>query len=492
MFLAPFLPNRRPPTPWHVAPLLRYVAAMMTGIGAAWQGKEFIETKVWGLVALFSAILLLLHILINGLRKRRALTVGLSLLLIGVVSATWTQLDYEKTVFEWPSRPLYREGRVEHVQKRTKKGVQADLTIMVTENAERGRRVRAFIEDTCHTIVPGRQISFFVKVNKPQGAGNPGDFNYRDYLLTHRIGGTAYLPHAAWHVRKGVESTSLFQTFPSIRSLMLKSYADHFNADALAILSALTLGDKSLLTSEVKTLFSETGTSHVLALSGLHLGILFSLLNFFILARLKTYRFLFVSLTLLSIAGLWGFVALTGAPLSLQRAAWMFTIMQLAQCFRHTDVSSLNNLCIAAAILLISSPMSLLDVGFQLSFTAVLGISLANLYLWRRFPLPYWDYEADKLIRETPINLYSGYKRWFHRDTLLRLIRPFLRRAYNFFRHTIYPLITVSLSAQLATLPLVIYYFHVFSPLRPFGQFRGCTRCLSYNCGRDSVFSLTF
>lgn len=473
MYLAPFRPQPRPGAPWDVAPLLRYAAAMIIGVATAWWAKDVASVELWAIVTLAAGILLGLSLRRNGLKRKRGLTLGFALAMIAAVGAGRMQADYERTNVTWSEKPAYREGRIERITKRTEKGVQADIVITASEEAETGRKIRVFLAKEKHsagedslTLKPGMTFSFFSRIESPENAGNPGEFNYRDYLLSHRISGTAYIARAARSdIRNGDHYEGLIPTLSDLRSSLLTNYADYFNAESLAILSAMTLGDKSLLTNDVKTLFSETGTSHVLALSGLHLGILFSLLNFFLLSRFRSKRIVLVTLTLISLVALWGFVLLTGAPLSLQRAAWMFTIIQTAGCFRRTGLSSLNNLSLAALILLTVSPMSLLDVGFQLSFAAVFGISMMSLYVWRRFPLPYWDYETDKLIKHTPIDLYQGIDRWRHRDTRRRLVRPFLRTGYNFFRRTVYPLFTVSLSAQLATLPFVLYYFHVFSPL---------------------------
>ena len=136
-----------------------------------------------------------------------------------------------------------------------------------------------------------------------------------------------------------------------------------------AVLAAMTLGDKSCLTKDLRNVYSQTGTSHVLALSGLHLSIVFNILLLtFGLFRIN--RWVSYWLTLLV---LWCFVVLVGMPVSVVRAAIMLSVGSIALLL-HRRAASLSALSLAAAIVLVMNPESLWDVSFQLSFMAVLSL----------------------------------------------------------------------------------------------------------------------
>ena len=248
-----------------------------------------------------------------------------------------------------------------------------------------------------------------------------------------------------------------------MRESLLEEYARYFKDENLSVLSALTLGDKSLLEKDTQQVFSETGTSHILALSGLHLGILVSIFNFLVLKRLR--RWWARALGLVSVVSLlWTFTFLVGLPISLLRASTMFTLMQIGVSMGRGRGATLNNLSLSAILLLVVDPLSFYDVGFQMSFTAVLAIILAERYVWRRFPLPMWHDGQFVLVKN--LGRPVGRKK---SDHIRHVVIPQLknncaRGVYNTFRNVIYPFLCVSLSAQWGTMPLVLYYFHLFSP----------------------------
>ena len=170
----------------------------------------------------------------------------------------------------------------------------------------------------------------------------------------------------------------------------------------------MTLGDKSALTKELKVVYSVTGASHVLALSGLHLGIIYGLL---VLLTGGRRQHIFHSLLFtFHFFAIWAFVFLVGMPVSLVRSAVMLSTYGLLSLGRR-DKMSVNTLAFTAIVLLMLNPLSLFDVGFQLSFMAVFAI-----IVW--VPL---------------------------------------------FRSRLWGMVAVSLAAQMGTAPLIAYYFGRFS-----------------------------
>ena len=191
------------------------------------------------------------------------------------------------------------------------------------------------------------------------------------------------------------------------------------NDAAYAVLAAMTLGDKSALTKELRETYSVTGASHILALSGLHLGIIYLLLF-----RLMQGRRRFWLSQAVIIVSIWAFVFLTGLSTSIIRSATMISIYALfSVAGRHR--SPVNLLCFTAIVMLLVSPSALYDIGFQLSFSAVLAILLLMPLLERLFP-------EDYLITH-----------------------PLQRAIYN--------MVGVSLAAQIGVAPLIAYHFGRFS-----------------------------
>jgi len=185
--------------------------------------------------------------------------------------------------------------------------------------------------------------------------------------------------------------------------------------EAYAVLAAMTLGDKSALTSEIRETYSVTGASHVLALSGLHLGIIYMLLSRLMLRQ----RRFWLSQTVIVMC-IWAFAFLTGLSPSMVRSSTMITIYAVFSVGGRSR-SSVNLLAFSALVMLLVDPLSLFDLGFQLSFLAVLSILLFVPLIERVWPADYW---------------------------LMKWLRG---------------MVAVSLAAQLGVAPLIAYYFGRFS-----------------------------
>lgn len=265
---------------------------------------------------------------------------------------------------------------------------------------------------------PGDHIYINARVGEVHTAGNPGAFDYARFLRRQGISGRAYVAGNRWKVRAMADAeVSLRLRIARYRQSLSAQYFSHLGSEEAAIAAAMSLGDKRSLDAAQRQSFSATGVSHVLALSGLHLGILFSLYSLLFVNRLRSRRGR-VFASLVGVALLWGFALLVGFPLSLVRATVMFTLWQLSVVL-YSERSSLNNLALAALLILLFSPASLFDIGFQLSFTSVFFILLLTPHI----PRP----------------------RWLRRSRLLALL---------------YGWLTVSIVAQIGTGPLVAYYFH--------------------------------
>ena len=190
-----------------------------------------------------------------------------------------------------------------------------------------------------------------------------------------------------------------------------KLFSLHVKQQDYAVIAAMALGDKSALDSNTRNSYSISGASHILAVSGLHVGIIFQLFIFLLGGR--KYSFYTIALSLISI---WTYVFLIGLPASAVRAAIMLSAYSISLAFHRTGLP-LNTLAAAYIFMLFISPLYLFELSFQLSFLAVASILLF-------FP-----------------PLYS----------LLTIRSRFVRWAWG--------LLCVSLAAQIGTLPVIVYYF---------------------------------
>lgn len=208
-----------------------------------------------------------------------------------------------------------------------------------------------------------------------------------------------------------------------LRTQLVNALSDKgLDHQELAIVSAMTLGDKSLIDKDLRSDYSRAGASHVLALSGLHLGIIYFVLSFMTSCWRRRYhhwsRPVAEGLILITI---WSYVVLVGMSPSVVRSAIMMTVYSLLS-LQNRNRSSLNALAFAAIIMLVVDPMILFSISFQLSFVAVAFILL-----------------------------YQG-------------------RIYSFIPSSSHPivkwcwrLLSVSFAAQLGVAPLTAYYFHQVS-----------------------------
>ena len=189
--------------------------------------------------------------------------------------------------------------------------------------------------------------------------------------------------------------------------------------EASAIISAMSLGDKSMLTKETREVFNITGAGHILALSGLHLGIIYLTISFLI----RNYRWRIVS-QVTTLLAIWAFAFLVGMTPSVVRAASMLTVYGILS-LGYRQKMSVNVLAFTAIVMLIIHPHALFEISFQMSFLAVLAILL--------FYPPLYGLISEQWLMEH------------------RLIR------------WLWGMTAVSLTAQIGVAPLIAFYFHRFS-----------------------------
>lgn len=248
---------------------------------------------------------------------------------------------------------------------------------------------------------------------------NPNQFNYKAYLANKNIFYRHYLqPLQYQKIASDPPNTILYYSIQLRRQLDELLHERVGEKREYAIASALILGVKDELDNSIRQAYADTGTMHVLAVSGLHVGLIYSVLMLVLARFTATARQRWVGAILVLLA-LWLYAFVTGLSPSVLRAVLMFSLVTVGLALRRRTVIY-NTVAFAAFVLLYLNPYNLLEVGFQLSFLAVLGI----VYLQPKI------YE------------------------LLEVRNRVLTFIWTYF--------TVALAAQLATFPLGLYYFHQF------------------------------
>lgn len=260
-----------------------------------------------------------------------------------------------------------------------------------------------------HTFVIGSPIAPITNT------ANPGEFNQELFWKSKGVHELVFIGEGAISQLDYAPTFSSF--WYSARTYLERQLQQQLEGEALALALALSLGDKYLLSNELRTSFANAGAMHVLAVSGLHVGILLFLLTriFSLIPPLRKKNIYLIC----SILILWCYAFLTGLSPSVFRAVLMFTIMALGQ-LRGASFLSLNSLLISALLLLFINPNYLFDIGFQLSYLAMLGI----------------------------IFFYSSI-----RDLIVTKYK-----VINYFWEGT----AIGIAAQIGTLPISLYYFHQF------------------------------
>lgn len=247
------------------------------------------------------------------------------------------------------------------------------------------------------------------------------NFDYATYLQSRGIVATTFVYYRNW--RKSEPRLSALTVVQRarisamrLRHWLLGRYRSlGLEGQDFAVVAAMTLGDKSALSGSMREAYSLAGASHILALSGMHLGVIYLLLSMLLSGRRR--RLLGECLLLMAI---WSYVFIVGMPSSVVRSALMISVYGLVGLTGRSRMS-VNALAFAAVVLLVANPLALFDIGFQLSFAAVAFI----------------------LVFQSSVGSIASV-RFLQRHRLLRWA---------------WQLSVMSLLAQIGTAPLVAFYF---------------------------------
>ncbi len=238
-----------------------------------------------------------------------------------------------------------------------------------TVTSPQGSMLLWFITDTIPSAwKPGDIIRLRARPVKIENNGNPCEFNYRRYMEGQGIKYMAFFRSGdITGFQSGSHRTVRERSLIVAHGMIEAFRRAGLEGESLGLITALTIGDKELLEKERLTSFSRSGAMHIMAVSGLHVGMIsmaLSWLLFFMKGRLRRARALII------VPALWGFAFITGLTPSVLRATIMFTFLQ-AGGILNRPAAGMNNLLASAFIIIAAHPSVIFEAGFQLSYIAV-------------------------------------------------------------------------------------------------------------------------
>lgn len=409
-------------------PLIKFTLAFIIGIVVS----GYIDFQILHL-SVTLLMLIVVSILLNFI-KFNYRDVVISLLVLFLISLSGI-IYYKSHTIDKPIYPfkdhfvkdVLLDGRVDEIQLPSDK---LTLTLKVDRILKENNKTEIDFNVLLHLyydekeidqiiskLQPGNRIVILGSLSIPPNERNPNDFNYREYLADKGITAILNSYSSFDFVIVDYEREFINSAIFNARYFIANKIKSIYSPQTAGLLKGLLLADRSEISYDVKDGFIKSGVIHVLAVSGLHVGFIILIL-LFLLGRFNIY--LRIAFTIL---GLFAFVIITGLPPSVTRASIMASLI-LISFLRSNKQSNYNTLALAALIILVFDPHQVFNPGFQLSFSAVLSIFIF---------LP---------------NLKRLIERRITTNKSISFLLLF---------------ISVSIAAQIGTLPFTVYYFQKFS-----------------------------
>ncbi|PIX05717.1 MAG: competence protein [Flavobacteriales bacterium CG_4_8_14_3_um_filter_35_10] len=381
----------------------------------------------WLLLTLAFSVLLVTYFISKHLFNPRyyfAVATFLMFLAIGASRFTFAQeppLKNHYTHFIKQENALVLS--INQVLKPSKNYLKYEAEVQqVNQQATRGKLLLNIKKDSLETpLKVGDFVFTNALISEVEGAKNPFQFDYKSYLAQNQIYNQIFASPVEVRLLN-LKSHSVKVIASNIRDKIIYEFEKKgLKGNELAVVKALLLGERHELDADLRQSYAAAGAIHILAISGLHIGIIMLLISFVLkpLESLKNGKTIKLILLVLI---LWCYAIIAGLSSSVVRATSMFTAIGFG-LFINRKTAILNTLALSALILLLLNPLYLFDVGFKMSYLAVLAIVL---------------------IQPKIVNIWH----------------PKFKVVHYFWQ-----LLTVSTAAQLGVLPLSLYYFHQFPGL---------------------------
>ena len=413
---------------WKTAPFIRLLLPLITGILMQWYLRFQLHVIILAIIC-FSIAFFLFRLFPFALRFRwrelQGFLLNAVLLSFGLLITWQNDIRHHRDWFGNYYRdkdllivridePLTEKGKTFKTTGYIESIVHNDSVIHCE-----GKLLLYFSKDS---LGPQLQYGDKIIVSKSlqliKNSGNPGAFNYEQYAAFQQIFHNVFLKERDWVLLQEKNSNWFKQFLFSSREKILSVLRRKANTgrDELGIAEALLIGYTNDLDKDLVQAYSNTGVVHIIAISGMHLALIYLMLVW-IFVRIPIVNRSKILQVLLILGCLWLFSLLTGGAASVLRSAVMFSFITIGKNFVR-KASIYNSLAASAFVLLCYNPYFLWDVGFQLSYLALIGIVV-----------------FQKLI----YNIVFIKSKWLDK---------------------IWQLAAVSLAAQILTFPICIYYFH--------------------------------
>ena len=400
---------------WFKYPFIRLLMPFAFGIWLAFSYLKLSESQVrFVLIAIvfLGAALFVIASAIKDYKYRWVFGVilNLHLILIGVavvhIRNDDLNADCDVFVARLAECPTEKEKSVKVIMK-----MQSDVgSVMVYfEKNERSLSLKY-----------GDVIVFHEPPKSVEPPTNPEQFDYRQYLFRKRIFRQVYLRNDSWEKLKENRANPVYAFSYRLRDFLLETMNDlGIDGDEYAVAAAILLGYDDTLPTELRQKYVAAGSMHILCVSGMHVGVVFMVFSYLLAFLNKRKRWQNVLKQLLLLLFIWFYALLAGLAPSILRSTIMLSFVIVGDMIKREGVL-LNSLAASAFLLLCIDPANLFNVGFQLSYCAVIGIVVLHRPIYNLF------YIRLKIFDK------------------------------------IWELTSVTLAAQIATAPLSIYYFHQF------------------------------
>lgn len=406
-------------------PSLKIVLPIILGIILGVSFRATIASAT--IIALCALLILGLGIVSFLIFKQKHTAVITTLLISVAIIYTSVYCNYlAQTTFVQP-QPAYKyyySGIINELSA-SDKSLKINLkhVTLLLNNAQKeelNQEVVVYLKDYANVLfLPNDTLCFYTTLASTQINTNPFGSNLSNYYRYHGVAFTAFAsPNDIVYQGKN-NDFSLNKLAYQINQKLFALLQLHLTNNELAITTAMLLGNDNFITNDTLNDYKTTGLMHILSVSGMHVALIYGGLMWLLaLFNINTKRTIWVNV--MSLILVWSYIFIIGSPIAAVRSAFMISFLIVARISRN-ESNTLNALVASATLLLMYNPLSLMDIGFQLSYVAILGIVVLN-----------------PLIKK----LYS----------------PRNKPLYY-----VWELVTVSVSAQLFTTPLLLLYSHTFS-----------------------------
>jgi competence protein ComEC len=413
---------------WKSSPFVRFLLPLVLGIIFQW----YVQIPFFANLICFSTLLILLCLFnFLSIEKRYKYQWAQGLLINAIIFCMAIFICWQKDIRNnenWFGK-YYNDSssliiKINEPPILKEKSIQVDGIVEaiiqngITKKAEGKLLIYFSKEDSILPPKYGDKILIQGGLQQIKNAGNPGGFNYSRYMIFQQTLHQVYLKKDKFILLNEHSENKLYSFIFWARTAVINTLQKYIvgNKKVSGIAEALLIGYKEDLDKDVVQAYSNTGVVHIIAISGMHLGLIYLGLVW-LFSRLPFVKRSAIARVILILACLWLFSLITGASASVLRSAVMFTCIIIGKEF-FKQASIYNSLASSAFLLLCYDPFLLWDVGFQLSYFAVVGI------IWLQKPIQNLFYTKNKVLQY------------------------------------VWEMCSITIAAQILTLPICIYYFH--------------------------------